>query len=108
MYSLFNQENCTCSLVSFLLVSALNNACMQSFCIAEDTPSTSKLSRQECRFGMRCYRKNPAHFEEFEHSHCMYICIVIRLYLNFHKCNNIRVMPLSFFFVVPTFLYCLQ
>ncbi|XP_034238223.1 probable tyrosyl-DNA phosphodiesterase isoform X2 [Thrips palmi] len=31
--------------------------------------SPKKKSRQECKFGIKCYRKNPAHFEEFEHAH---------------------------------------
>lgn len=33
------------------------------------TASPKKKVRQECKFGINCYRKNPAHFEEFEHTH---------------------------------------
>lgn len=36
---------------------------------ADDNPSSTKKSRQECQFGKKCYRKNPAHFQEFAHSH---------------------------------------
>lgn len=36
---------------------------------AGENLSSVKKSHQECQFGLKCYRKNPNHFVEFDHSH---------------------------------------
>lgn len=26
----------------------------------------------QCRYGANCYRKNPTHFKDYSHKHCMF------------------------------------
>lgn len=50
------------------------------FSESEDQGGSSNVKAnrtQECSYGERCYRKNPAHFEEFEHSHCNFILSIL-------------------------------
>lgn len=39
-----------------------------------DTNETTskKVAKERCPHAERCYRRNPHHFREFDHPHCMY------------------------------------